>query len=120
MKIPSLEDLSLGHRIVITFLIVMACLFAVALVGFLSGGWEAQGAVEEMPVSRFEGDVLKLDREAMDKALVAHLQLLFTTWMKDYGADGVEARVIRGANNGRKAYIKAREAIERREKQVNP
>jgi hypothetical protein len=119
--IPRLEDLSVGHRIIITFCIVLAILFSLALIGYLSGGWDqAEGAApsDEPEFSRFESDVLKLDREAMDKALIAHLQLLFTTWMKDYGAEGVEGRVIRGAQNGRRAYIKAREAMERREKNM--
>jgi hypothetical protein len=119
--IPRLEDLSLGHRVIITFCIVLAILFSLALIGYLTGGWDQAGGatpLDDQEITKFEGDVLKLDREAMDKALVAHLQLLFTNWMKDYGAENVEARVIRGSQNGRRAYIKAREAMERREKKV--
>jgi hypothetical protein len=119
--IPRLEEISIGYRIIITFCIVLACLFGLALIGYLTGGWDqARGAniLDEPEISRFESDILRLDKEAMDKALVAHLQLLFTTWMKDYGSDGIETRVVRGANNGRKAYIKAMEAIEKRQKKL--
>jgi hypothetical protein len=119
--IPRLEDLPVGHRVIITFCIVLVVLFALALIGYLTGGWDqAEGAAPavEPEITKFESDVLALDREAMDKAFIAHLQLLFTTWMKDYGTEGVEGRVIRGAQNGRRAYIKAREALEQREKKM--
>jgi hypothetical protein len=37
-----LRELSIGHRIALTFMIVLMILFLLALIGFLTGGWEAQ------------------------------------------------------------------------------
>jgi hypothetical protein len=42
--VKQLEDISIGHRIAITVIIVLAILFALALYGYLTGGWEATNA----------------------------------------------------------------------------
>lgn len=37
---PRLKDLSIGHRIALTVIIVLVIVFALALYGYLTGGWD--------------------------------------------------------------------------------
>ena len=38
-----MENLSLGNRVAITIVIVLAVLFALALYGYLTGAWDLNG-----------------------------------------------------------------------------
>jgi hypothetical protein len=116
MKIPSLEDLSLRQRIVITFLIAMACLLGLALVGYLTGGWEAQGEEQVeiyagVPIDR---KFLELDKKALDDAYSKHLLLLFDVWLKSGDAEGAK-RFSNGMRIARGAYTAASREITKRE-----
>ncbi len=106
-----LEDLSFKHRIAITFGIVMAVLFGLALIGYLSGGWEAQGEV--IHPTKYDARMDALQREALDEAFVGHFVLLFSTWMKDPNYGPSRAKV--GAAHARKAYADVMDEIESRE-----
>src|SRR5215471_1858139 len=89
--------MSLGHRIAITFCIVLGLLFALALYGFLTGAWtEAQGkerkapppetviAALEPPLDpKHERKLLDLDRGAIEQAYYDQIRHVFEIWMKD-------------------------------------
>jgi hypothetical protein len=109
-----LEDLSIGHRIAISVIIVLAILFALALFGYLTGGWEAEAQV--VPPSKFDKRIAELDREAIDEAYKEKIIALFNTWLSDPSEQ--PSRAVKGAQNARRAYIGAMQAIERREAEL--
>jgi hypothetical protein len=110
-----LHEMTIGQRIILTLVIVLIILFALALFGYFSGRWDEAGAqvVAEPPTSQWDGDILKLDREALDEAYRDQLSRLFSVWMKDEA--GQPRRMINGARQARHAYIEVMRAIEARE-----
>jgi hypothetical protein len=118
-----LEDISLGNRIAITVIIVLAILFALALIGYLTGGWEAEAQTESrrlglqpLPISKFEKRLLELDRDAADQAYREQIMHLFQTWMRDEREQPLRATT--GARQARSAYERVINAIEERERLV--
>jgi len=109
-----LEDMSLGHRVAITVVIVLAILFALALYGYLTGGWEAEAQV--VPPSKYDKRISELDREAIDEAYKEKIIALFNTWLSDPSEQ--PSRAVKGAQNARRAYIGAMQAIERKEAEL--
>jgi len=111
-----IEDQTLARRFITTFIIVVIILLLLALIGWLTGGWEAQGEIEITPpapdVSKFAERLDELDIEAIDEAYKTQISHLFAVWMKD--ATGQPARAIVGAQAARKAYRGARTEIEKR------
>jgi hypothetical protein len=120
--IPSLEDLSLGHRIMVTLAIVLVILFGLALFGFLTGGWEVQGAPkdasrpEDIPISKYEERLVVLDRNAIEAAYHDQIKLLFQNWMKDVNDKSQPGRALTGTNHARDAFTRSIAAIEKRER----
>jgi hypothetical protein len=109
-----LEDLPIGHRIAITVIIVLVILFALALFGYLTGGWDAEA--QAIPPSKYDKRIAELDREAIDEAYKEKIQALFNTWLSD--TSDQPSRAIKGAQNARRAYIGAMQAIERKEAEL--
>jgi 5-bromo-4-chloroindolyl phosphate hydrolysis protein len=115
----SLEDISIGHRIIITFCIILAILFALALFGYLTGGWnQAQGEANEqlyqgIPLNQ---RLIEIDKESLDNAYKEHLKLLWSNWLKDDVK--VVHRINEGLRRARHAYAVAAERIEERERQL--
>jgi hypothetical protein len=97
-------------------LIAMACLLTLALIGYLSGGWEAEGEESEQIYQGVPIDehLLQVDKEALELAYKDHLKLLFSVWLKD------DITTVHRINNGlrgaRRAYTHAAEQIEKRER----
>jgi hypothetical protein len=108
------QSLSIGHRIAITIIIVLAILFALALYGYLTGGWEAEAQV--VPPSKYDKRIAELDREAIDSAYKEKIVALFQGWLSDPKEQ--PSRALKGAQNARRAYISAMEAIERKEAEL--
>ena len=108
-----LEDYSIGHRIAISFIIVVVVLLLLALIGWLSGGWEEVKAQEALS-SRFDGDLIELDKEAVKQAYHDQVVHLFAIWMKD--ETGQPGRMTVGVRQARRAYIEAMTKIEERER----
>jgi hypothetical protein len=110
-----LQDISIGHRIAITVVIVLAILFALALYGYLTGSWDAEAQPQQRlvpPISKYEERLLELDREAADQAYREQIMHLFQTWMKDERDQPMRALV--GARQARSAYERVVNAIEER------
>jgi hypothetical protein len=114
--IPSLNEMTVGQRFLLTIIIVLVILFALAAFGYFGGRWdEAQGqAVTEgysVP-ERFHDDVLALDHRALDEAYVQQGLHLFRTWITDRLHD--PSGIDKGLSKARQGYVLARERIERR------
>lgn len=109
------DELSIGERIAVTFLIVLAILFALALFGYLSGRWDdAQAQAQPLPPSKYDERIKELDKEGVENAYREQIEHLFSTWMKD--STQQPARAVAGARNARKAFIGAMNEIERERK----
>jgi len=108
-----------NRGIVISIIIALAILFALALFGWLTGRWDddgyAHGAAARYVVpERFRADVAALERQAADQAFVGHLVGLYNTWVSQVANLGHDSqRIDKGIDNNRQAYIIARERMER-------
>jgi hypothetical protein len=122
----------IGRRIALTMIIVIVILFALAFIGWISGGWEVDAQAQAQiggkadqfgplpPKGTFVGrdtpwdlHMLELDRKALDEAYVNQLMHLFSVWMKD--DSGQPDRAITGARQARRAYILVMDEITKRE-----
>jgi hypothetical protein len=106
-----LEDMHIGQRVMLTVAIVVILIILLACVGYLSGRWEAQA--QPIPPSKFDKRIAELDREAIDEAYKEKVMALFNTWLSDPSEQ--PSRALKGAQNARRAYIGAMQAIERKE-----
>jgi hypothetical protein len=114
-----LEDIPLVYRIALTFAIVVIILILLAAFGYFSGAWDEAGAREEdVPMEKDEAHILALDREALDKAYMQHIGLVFGVWMKDPNDPNSVHRAGNGARNARKGYAISRTKIEERERRL--
>jgi hypothetical protein len=64
-------------------------------------------------VSKYEADLLRLERAAIEDAFRAKITQLWQVWMSD--DHGQPARAVNGALQARKAYAASMAEIERRE-----
>jgi hypothetical protein len=92
-------------------LVVGACMAAVVYAAV------AERAEQREPPyavpTEFEGQLVKLDREAVENAYRQQVTSLFLNWMKDSFSQ--PGRAIKGVNQARKAYVDAMRAIDQRE-----
>lgn len=105
----SLEHVPLGKRIMLTFIIVVIILFALAAFGYYSGGWDKAEGAQAPPISEAEKagrlkhtcitdeDARERVRQimitALDDGLHDYLVKLFTTWMADDRGQPERARI---------------------------
>jgi hypothetical protein len=66
-------------------------------------------------VTKYEGKLLELEREAINDAFRAKITQLWAVWMSD--ERGQPARAINGAAQARKAFIASMQEIDRREEE---
>jgi len=121
MMIPRLEDLSLTTRIVITFCIVVFCLFLLTVVGYLTGGWDqAQSQTKQIRFTvpeQWREELFALDKRALDEAYVKQIELLYRTWVADAPTLSHDpGRITVGLSNNRQAWVLAREQLETKKK----
>jgi hypothetical protein len=108
-----MENLTIGQRIAVTFIIVLAILFALALFGYLTGGWEVEAQVPRYEISKYEGEMLAIEHKAIDEAFHNQVVNVFAVWMKDN--TGQPGRAINGVVQARKAYIASKTRLEERD-----
>ena len=122
--IRPLEQQTVGHRIATTFIIVVVVILLIALIGWLSGGWEAQGqyrvqsVMPGLPTTKWDSRMFALDREAADAAYTEHVKKLILVALSHPEDTASFQRGTIGARNTRKAYIAIMEAIEKREREA--
>src|SRR4030095_16169809 len=116
MNLP--EDVTIGHRVMLTVAIIVIILLVLAFIGYLSARWDETQAQDRpaYQLSKFEPRMLKLERRAIDDAFRQKITSLWTVWMSD--DRGQPARAIAGATQARKAYIASMQEIERREENL--
>jgi len=110
--------MTIGQRFLLTIIIVLVILFAMAAFGYFTGGWEGDyahsAAARYVVPERFQADVAALERQAADQAYVEHIVGLYNTWVSQVANLGHDSeRIDKGLDNNRKAYIIARERMER-------
>jgi hypothetical protein len=112
----SLEQMTFGQRFALTVVICLVILFALALFGYLTGGWDEAGA-QGAPVapSKYDDRIDDLERQALDEAFKKHVGQLYSIWVTDNYQPKFPPRAIVGMRNARDAYIRSMDAIERRE-----
>lgn len=113
----SYSELSLGERIAVTFFIVIVLLFALALFGYLTGGWEDAQAKDVNLYQGVEIDakLLGLDKRALDEAYHSHVIRLWNVWLSD-GARSAD-RISNGLRIARTSYHQAAGQITKREQE---
>lgn len=111
----------LGHRIALTFLIVVVILFALALFGCWTGRWDEDAYVQPFSLASAQTQpelcmddatkdgIRSVMLESLDHALQLHIENAFAVWMKD--PTGQPARAKVGVERGVRAYINARKGV---------
>lgn len=107
--------MNVGHRIMLTFAIVVAMLFALALCGYEGGRWEVASApstelYEGLPLDK---KLLELDKVALDDAYHAHTLRLWSVLMSDGGR--FTDNFKKGMRLSRETYQAASKEIAKRE-----
>jgi hypothetical protein len=119
MKPP--DQVPLLHRAILAFLIIVLVLFILALIGWLSGGWEQAGAAQTQQSnptwvpSKWDDHIDALERQALDEAFKKHIMALYSVWVTDNYEPRIPPKALTGARNARDAYIRSMESIEKRE-----
>ena len=121
MRVPSLSELNVGQRIVVTIAIVLVILFAMAFIGWVSGRWdEAEGQAITSPQMYqgvpYDAHLLLLDRRSLEEAYHQQLIFLFTVCLKDGCKDATYFQ--NGLKNARRFYGEAARQIATREKEL--
>jgi hypothetical protein len=108
VRIKPLVELSFGQRFLLTIIIALVILFAIAAFGYFSGGWsEADAKVQVDCMDPTERERIRdLVLRGIDDGLKEQIQHLFETWMKDISDQPRRAMV--GTNNAINAHIRAR------------
>lgn len=113
---------SLGERVMLTMIIVVAVILLLAFVGWCSGRWEAgaqpipQPMVLTLPPTKWDQKMLELDRQALDSAYVKKIEHIFDVFVRE-GVGSPEGP-MKGHANAQRAYIYGQQALEIREKML--
>ena len=109
--IPRLEDLSIPTRIVITIVIVCLAILLVAIIGFASGRWEAEGQPIIECADPGVRDALKSTiHKALDRSFEERTIKLFAVWLSD--EQDQPRRFLTGMRLSVRGYINARNFVE--------
>jgi hypothetical protein len=114
-----LEDMSLGHRVALTLVIVLIILFALAAFGYFGGRWDqAEGAPAHELYEGIQPDekLLSMDRRALDEAYHQQLLHLWNIWLKQQAGD--PTAFTNGLRIARRAYGQAAQELDKREKAI--
>lgn len=118
-----LHEMNIGQRVMVTVAIVVVILLLLAILGYLSGNWEAdiaQGATDQQLSSKWDDQIDELERQALGEAFKKHIAQLYNIWVTDAYQPRMPPKAIVGARNARDAYIRSMQAIEQREQLPRP
>jgi hypothetical protein len=103
-----LEQMSFAQRFLLTIVIVLIVLFALALTGYLGGRWEAQAKVA---IDCFEATererVRDISLRAIDVGLEQAVAHLYSIWTKDPESEQPKRAQV-GVTNALNAHSRAR------------
>jgi hypothetical protein len=110
------SNMSLGHRVMVTAIIVIVVMLILAFVGYISGRWEeAQAQSVSVEPSKWDDRIAQLETQAIEEGFKQHIIQLYKIWVTDNYQPKFPPKAIVGARNARDAYIRSMDAIERRE-----
>lgn len=117
--LPPLESLSLGKRLLLALIIVLATLLMLVIISRLVGDQadaQAQRDVQFYAGIPLDAKLLELDKRALDEAYHAQLLKLWGVWL----ADGAKRQdyIKTGLAIARRAYGEVVAQIEAREKEL--
>jgi len=118
-RVPNLGELTVGQRFLLTIIIVLVILFAMAAFGYFTGGWEAQGEQAEPQLygdTPLDAVVIRLDKRALDQAYENRVMRLWEVWISPTTRDATS--FTNGLKIARARYAEAAAAIGRRERQL--
>lgn len=113
-----LHEMTFGQRFILTIVICLVILFALALAGYLTGAWNTDASAQTLPISKWDAQMIALDKQALDQAYATQMAHVFGIWIKDGVADPSRARI--GFGNARRGYDAAMTEIEKREHPPRP
>ena len=113
--------MTFAQRFLLTIIIVIVILFALAAIGYFTGNWDEDetarpgyglASAETRPELCMDADtrerVRRLMFEALDNSLREKIESLFAVWLRD--ATEQPRRAQTGMNSALRAYIGARDA----------
>jgi hypothetical protein len=106
-----LEQMTFGQRFALTVVICLVILFALALFGYLTGGWDqAEGKVEVACLDETQREHIRtIMLKAADRGLEDQIAHLFDIWVRDPSTEQPKRAQV-GANNAVNAHIRAHKA----------
>jgi len=106
-----LTEMSFGQRFALTIVICLVILFALALFGYLTDGWDrAEGKVEVGCIDETQRENIRaIMLKAADRGLEENVVHLFDIWVRDPNTEQPKRAQV-GANNAVNAHIRARKA----------
>ena len=116
--IPRLEDMTLGQRFLLTLIIVLVLLFAMAAFGYFGGRWDqAEGQEQQLyGDTPLDAMLIRLDKRALDEAYHQRIIKLWEVWLSPTTKDATS--FTNGLKVARARYSEAATAISRRERQI--
>ena len=116
--IPRLEDMTLGQRFLLTLIIVLVLLFAMAAFGYFGGRWDqAEGQEQQLyGDTPLDAMLIRLDKRALDEAYHQRIIKLWEVWLSPTTKDATS--FTNGLKVVRARYSEAATAISRRERQI--
>ena len=106
-----LEAMSFAQRFLLTIVIVLIVMFALAITGYLSGRWEAQAKVAYDCTDATERErIRELALKGIDDGLQQAMRHLFDVWQKDPNTEQPKRAQV-GTTNAVNAHIRARKLI---------
>jgi len=118
VRIPHLEDISLKARVIVAavVLIIVFLLLLAATYFVEAQNAKAQSLVLILPPSKWDAEMLELERQALREAYVDKMKQLFNVWVSG-GLDDPQ-RPVKGAAQTRRAFIEIKKIQEQREQEL--
>ena len=118
-NVKPLNEQSIGQRVVLTVIIVLIILLAISFIGWMSGRWDetpAQSLVLTLPPTKWDAEMLELEKQALREAYIDKMKSLFNVWV----TSGLEdpQRPVKGAAQTRRAFIEIKKIHEMREQEL--
>jgi hypothetical protein len=108
------KDMSPGYRVMLALAIIIIVLILTAFIGYLSGRWDVEAqSLPPATLSKYERQLIDLDRQAISMAYRDQIRDLFRIWGKD-GHDQPR-RAVTGSRQARRMFDQAMAAIDERE-----
>jgi len=111
IRLPSLEDVPLWVRVAIAVAAIVAAILLLLMAQ--TGG---QHLVLTLPSTKWDAEMLELERRALQEAYVEKMKQLFGVWV----TSGLEdpQRPVKGAAQTRRAFIEIKKIQEVREQEL--